>query len=67
VVENVTGSGGNIAVERVAKAPPDGYTLVMANSAIVINPALYEKLSYDPLRDFVPISLAVFTPITGSP
>jgi tripartite-type tricarboxylate transporter receptor subunit TctC len=63
VVENVAGSGGNIAVERVAKAPPDGYTLVMANSAIVINPALYEKLSYDPLRDFEPISLAVFTPI----
>jgi tripartite-type tricarboxylate transporter receptor subunit TctC len=63
VVENVTGGGGNLAVERVAKAAPDGYTLVMANSAIVINPALYDKLPYDPVGDLAPISLAVFTPI----
>jgi tripartite-type tricarboxylate transporter receptor subunit TctC len=57
VVENVTGAGSNIATDRVAKAAPDGYTLLMGgNSALVINPSLYEKLPYDPVRDFAPIS-----------
>jgi tripartite-type tricarboxylate transporter receptor subunit TctC len=57
VVENVTGAGSNIATDRVAKAAPDGYTLLMGgNSALVINPNLYEKLPYDPVRDFAPIS-----------
>ena len=63
VVENVTGGGGNIAVDRAAKAAPDGYTLVMASNAIVINPSLYEKLPYDAVRDLTPISLAVAMPI----
>jgi len=62
VVENVTGGGGNIAVDRVAKAAPDGYTLVMGSSAIVISPSLYQKMPYDPVRDLAPISLAVFMP-----
>ena len=62
VVENVTGAGGNIAIDRAAKAVPDGYTLVMASSAITINPSLFKKLSYDPVKDLAPISLAVFTP-----
>ncbi len=61
VVENVTGSGGNLAMERAAKAAPDGYTLVMASNAIVINPSLYEKLPYD-LGALAPISLAVSMP-----
>src|SRR4051812_9753778 len=53
VVENVTGAGGNLAVERLAKAPPDGYTLAMGgNAALVINPNLMGKLNYDPLKDF---------------
>jgi tripartite-type tricarboxylate transporter receptor subunit TctC len=63
VVENATGSGGNVAVERMTKAAPDGYTLLMANSAIAINPSLYDKLPYDPVRDLAPVSLAVVTPI----
>jgi tripartite-type tricarboxylate transporter receptor subunit TctC len=63
VVENVTGGGGNIAVDRVAKAAPDGYTLLMASNAIVINPSLYEKMPYDAARDLAPISLAVSMPI----
>ncbi len=63
VIENATGSGGNVAVDRVAKAAPDGYTLLMANSAIAINPSLYQALPYDPIKDLAPISLAVFTPI----
>jgi tripartite-type tricarboxylate transporter receptor subunit TctC len=62
VVENVTGAGGNIAIDRAAKAVPDGYTLVMASSAITINPSLFKKLPYDPVKDLTPISLAVFTP-----
>ena len=56
VVENVIGAGGNIAADRVAKAAPDGYTLALAaNSQIVVNPSLY-KLSYDPVKDFAPVS-----------
>jgi tripartite-type tricarboxylate transporter receptor subunit TctC len=57
VVENITGAGSNIATDRVAKSPPDGYTLLMGgNSALVISPSLYDKLPYDPLKDFAPIT-----------
>lgn len=57
VIENVQGAGGNIATERVAKAAADGYTLLMGgNSTLVINPNLYEKLPFDPQKDFAPIS-----------
>jgi tripartite-type tricarboxylate transporter receptor subunit TctC len=63
VVENMTGGGGNLAVDRAAKAAPDGYTLVMASNAIVINPSLYDKLPYDAARDLAPISRAVVMPI----
>jgi tripartite-type tricarboxylate transporter receptor subunit TctC len=63
VVESVTGAGGNIATERVVKAAPDGHTLLMAASAmIVVNPSLYKKLSFDPARDLAPISQVGFTP-----
>jgi tripartite-type tricarboxylate transporter receptor subunit TctC len=62
LVENATGAGGNVAVERAAKAAPDGYTLVMASSAITINPSLYAMLPYDPVKDLAPISIVVFTP-----
>ncbi len=57
VIENVTGAAGNIAGERVARAEPDGHTLLLAvNSGVAINPILYEKMSYDPVRDLAPIS-----------
>src|SRR4030088_3639265 len=57
VVENIPGAGSNVATDRVAKAAPDGYTLLMGgNSSLVINPSLYETLPFDPLRDFAPIS-----------
>src|SRR5690242_3207445 len=57
VVEDVLGAGSNIATDRVAKAPADGYTLLMGgNSALVINPNLYETLPFDPVKDFAPIS-----------
>ena len=58
IFENVTGAAGNIAADRVAKAPPDGYTLgILGNANIVIDVMLYPQLSYDPKRDLVPISL----------
>ncbi|HLS87520.1 MAG TPA: tripartite tricarboxylate transporter substrate binding protein [Burkholderiales bacterium] len=58
VVENRAGAGGTIAVDHVAKAPPDGYTLVLANvGAMAANPHIM-KLPYDPLRDLTPISMA---------
>jgi tripartite-type tricarboxylate transporter receptor subunit TctC len=63
VVENATGSGGNIAVERTVKSAPDGYTLLMASNAIAINPSLYPALPYNAMRDLVPISLAVTMPV----
>src|ERR1700710_1937304 len=57
VVENIPGAGSNIATDRVAKAAPDGYTLLMGgNSALVINPSLYDILPFDPIKDFSPIS-----------
>ena len=63
VVENVTGAGGNLAVERVAKSAPDGYTLTMGgNAALVINPNLIDKLGYDPLKDFAYISQVFIVP-----
>jgi tripartite-type tricarboxylate transporter receptor subunit TctC len=57
VVENVTGAGGNIATDRVAKSAPNGYTLGMiGNASLVFSPSLYDKLSFDPVKDFAPIT-----------
>jgi tripartite-type tricarboxylate transporter receptor subunit TctC len=59
VVENRAGAGGNIAVDYVAKAAPDGYMLVLANvGALAVNPHIL-KTPYDPLKDLTPISMAV--------
>ncbi len=63
VIENRPGAGGSIAAELVAKAPPDGYTLVMASAGShAVSPALYPKLSWDPIRDFVPITIVSVAP-----
>ncbi len=60
VVENRTGSGTLVGTELAAKAAPDGYTLLMGSvSNLVLNAGLYKNLSYDPLKDFEPIGLAV--------
>jgi len=57
VVENRAGAGGHIAVEAVAKSPPDGYTILLGGSFLTIGPSLYTKLPYDPVRDIAPIGL----------
>jgi tripartite-type tricarboxylate transporter receptor subunit TctC len=56
LIDNRGGSGGNIGADIVAKAAPDGYTLLMAIVSFAINPSLYSKLSFDPVKDFVPIA-----------
>jgi tripartite-type tricarboxylate transporter receptor subunit TctC len=62
MVENRAGAGGNIAVDYVAKATPDGYTLVLANvGALAVNPHIL-KTPYDPLKDLAPITMAVVFP-----
>ncbi|ALM84237.1 tripartite tricarboxylate transporter substrate binding protein [Bordetella sp. N] len=56
IVENRPGAGGNIAANEVARAQPDGYTLLLANSSHAINASLYPHLPFDPIKDFAPIS-----------
>ena len=60
-VENIGGGGGNIAMGRVAKMAPDGYTLLMVNPSYVVNPTLFRELPYRFEKDFDPVSLAVLT------
>jgi len=63
VVEDRTGAGGNIGAEAVAKAPPDGYTILMATvSTNAINPGLYTHMSYDPVNGFAPVGRVGVTP-----
>lgn len=62
VIEHRPGGGGNIAMEAVARAAPDGHTLVLGSLAVAINGTLYRKLSYDPVKDLVPISLIAWGP-----
>lgn len=69
VVENKPGAGGNIATEMVAKARPDGLTMIMVTSGHAISVSLYEKLAYDPVKDVAPISPVASTPsiVTAHP
>ena len=61
VVENHAGAGGNIAFEMVARARPDGNTLLVGWDSLAINPAIFPRVEYDPLRDFAPIIQTVRT------
>ncbi len=62
IVENKGGAGGNIGMGTVARADPDGYTLLITTSAYVVNPGLYNSLPYDPQKDFVAIAELASTP-----
>jgi tripartite-type tricarboxylate transporter receptor subunit TctC len=62
VADNRPGAGGNIATQRVARAAPDGYTLLIAAANFVINPSLYSNGGYDPIKDFIPVILIGTTP-----
>jgi tripartite-type tricarboxylate transporter receptor subunit TctC len=63
VVDNVPGAGGNIGADKVAKAPADGHTLVMATVGThAINGSLYSKMPYDMVKDFVPVAHVASTP-----
>jgi tripartite-type tricarboxylate transporter receptor subunit TctC len=58
-VENIAGASGNIGTAHVAKAAPDGYTILFAFSSHVVNPTLFARVPYDPIKDFNPVMLAV--------
>ena len=62
IVENRGGAAGNLGGSVAAKAAPDGYTLLVWNDTMLINPALFKEVPFDPKRDFKPISLAMYSP-----
>lgn len=61
-VENIPGAGGNIGTEKAAKAPGDGYTILVISTGFMVNPSLYAKVPYDPVKDFAPLTLAAVSP-----
>ena len=69
IIENKGGAGGNIGTEQVARAQPNGDTILLVSVGLATNPYLYKKLSYDPAADFAPVSLVALVPnmlITGN-
>jgi len=62
VVENLPGAGGNIASGQVARAPADGYTVMVISTGFVVNPSLYARVPYDPVKDFAPVTLVAASP-----
>ena len=61
-VENRAGAGGNTGTGQVATSPPDGYTLIVVSTGFVVNPSLFAKVPYDPIKDFAPISNIAVSP-----
>jgi tripartite-type tricarboxylate transporter receptor subunit TctC len=61
-VENVGGAGGNTAAGQVARVTPDGYTIMAISTGFVVNPSLYAKVPYDPIKDFAPVTLVAASP-----
>ena len=62
IVDNRAGAGGNVGSDAVAKSAPDGYTLLMASPANTINPSLYAKMPYEPMRDLAAVALIASVP-----
>ncbi len=63
VIDNRPGASGIVGAEVVAKAPADGYTLLIANVSLIVNPFLYAKMPYDPLADFMPVTTVNSAPM----
>ncbi len=63
IVDNRAGAAGMIGAELVARATPDGHTLMVADSPFVVNPSVFAKVPYDPIRDFTPIVLVGSSPL----
>jgi tripartite-type tricarboxylate transporter receptor subunit TctC len=61
-VENLPGAGGNTGTATAAKAPADGYTLLVVSTGFMVNPSLYAKVPYDPVKDFAPLTLVAESP-----
>jgi tripartite-type tricarboxylate transporter receptor subunit TctC len=61
-VENIGGAGGNTASGQVARATPDGYTIMAISTGFVVNPSLYAKVPYDPIKDFAAVTLVAVSP-----
>src|SRR5690348_14716615 len=61
-VENVGGAGGNTASGQVARATPDGYTIMAISTGFMVNPSLYAKVPYDPIKDFTAVTLVAASP-----
>jgi tripartite-type tricarboxylate transporter receptor subunit TctC len=61
-VENVGGAGGNTAAGQVARVAPDGYTIMAISTGFLVNPSLYAKVPYDPIKDFAAVSLVAVSP-----
>jgi tripartite-type tricarboxylate transporter receptor subunit TctC len=62
VTENIPGAGGNTGVAMVGRAPPDGYTMLVVSTGFIVNPSMYSKIPYDPVKDFSPITLVAASP-----
>ena len=61
-IENISGAGGNIGMTAAARAPHDGYTILLASSSIVVNPSLYKSIPFDVETDFTPVTKVGVSP-----
>jgi tripartite-type tricarboxylate transporter receptor subunit TctC len=62
VTENIPGAGGNTGVAMVARSPADGYTILVVSTGFIVNPSMYAKIPYDPIKEFSPITLVAASP-----
>ena len=61
-IENLPGAGGNTGIANAAKSKPEGYTILVVSTGFIVNPSMYAKVPYDPLKDFSPITLVAASP-----
>ena len=61
-IENISGAGGNIGMTAAARAPNDGYTILLSSSSIVVNPSLYKQIQFEVEKDFIPVTKAGASP-----